>query len=475
MSVFYAQPERFETLVCPCRNRFYDNSPNVARAKAHPCCKIQQDGTSRWVIPTMCCAPHMAFHKLRLSTPLLSTMPSFDHLIIQISFPGLVVDNPPWIKSEPRSERQMDPSPKPPTKFRASCDGCYFAKVKCTKERTTCSRCETLGLECGYSPSQRRGKTRRTKAHRPSTSRDLEWQPAISARPSPMLSPGTPIQTQFDSAASQIDNAFHTSHSDTTLTTWPNSGSMMHELDVNLLAPWRDYLPISEEDHNSLSEISDDLVGLATGTATPTAPSARDQKLLTAAGAEGPPNCHDGESGAFNSCNCFNSLMQALHVMQSQTQRQCGAPTLETMLVRSKDITAHGEALLRCSFTEDSTLTMLFAALVAKYLSFYSSNNIDLVSSTSSPSSGTSFGTSRLTVGKHTIDTEDEERLGMEIMSMELQKLNTLLTKFRGRLSTLPVGYEAHLYESVLNSLNSRLREAMEKLREQKQRLKGEA
>ena len=246
----------------------------------------------------------------------------------------------------------------------------------------------------------------------------------------------------------------------------------MHDLDVNLLAPWRDYLPISEKDHSSLSQISDDLVDLVTATATPTSPSSRDQELITTTGTGGPPNCHDGGSG-YHSCNCFNSLMQALHVMQSQTQRECGAPTLETMLVRSKDITAHGEGLLRCSCTEDSTLTMLFAALVAKYLSFYSSNNIDLVSSPATPT-GTSFGTSRLTLGKHTIDTEDEERLRMEIMSMELQKLNTLLMKFRRKFSSLPVGYEAHLYESVLNSLNSRLREAMEKLREQKRRLKVE-
>ena len=246
----------------------------------------------------------------------------------------------------------------------------------------------------------------------------------------------------------------------------------MHELDVNNLAPWRDYLPISERNHNSLSQISDDLVDLATATATPTPPSSRDQELIPTTGTGGPPNCHDGGSG-YNSCDCFNPLMQALHAMQSQTQRQCGAPTLETMLVRSKDITAHGEELLRCSCTEDSTLTLLFAALVAKYLSFYSSNNIDLVSSPSSPT-GTSFGTSRLTVGKHTIDMEDEKRLRMEIMSMELQKLNTLLMKFRRKFSSLPVRYEAHLYESVLNSLISRLREAMEKLREQKQRLKGE-
>lgn len=243
----------------------------------------------------------------------------------------------------------------------------------------------------------------------------------------------------------------------------------MHELDVNLLAPWHDYLPISEKDHHSLSQISDDLLDLATTTATPTSPSSRDQELITTPGTGGPAHCQ-----GYNSCNCFTSLMQALHVMQSQTQRQCGAPTLETMLVRSKDITGRGEDLLRCSCTEeDSTLAMLFAALVAKYLSFYSSNNIDLVSSPSSLT-GTSFGTSRLMLGKHTIDTEDEERLRMEIMSMELQKLNTLLIKFRGKFSSLPVGYEAHLHESVLNSLNSRLREAMEKLREQKQRLKGE-
>lgn len=40
-------------------------------------------------------------------------------------------------------------------RLRASCDGCFFAKVKCSKTRPICSRCLTVGLVCNYSPSSR--------------------------------------------------------------------------------------------------------------------------------------------------------------------------------------------------------------------------------------------------------------------------------------------------------------------------------
>lgn len=45
-------------------------------------------------------------------------------------------------------------------RLRASCDGCFLAKVKCSKDRPVCSRCLTVGLICQYSPSSRTGKTR---------------------------------------------------------------------------------------------------------------------------------------------------------------------------------------------------------------------------------------------------------------------------------------------------------------------------
>lgn len=46
-------------------------------------------------------------------------------------------------------------------KLRASCDGCYLAKIKCGKERPQCGRCANHGITCQYSPSQRIGKPRR--------------------------------------------------------------------------------------------------------------------------------------------------------------------------------------------------------------------------------------------------------------------------------------------------------------------------
>ncbi|EPE10653.1 transcription factor [Ophiostoma piceae UAMH 11346] len=43
-------------------------------------------------------------------------------------------------------------------RLRASCDGCFLAKVKCSKARPICSRCLACGIECRYSPSSRAGK-----------------------------------------------------------------------------------------------------------------------------------------------------------------------------------------------------------------------------------------------------------------------------------------------------------------------------
>ena len=46
-------------------------------------------------------------------------------------------------------------------KLRASCDNCYLAKIRCSKEMPTCTRCIRHGYSCRYSPSQRMGKPRK--------------------------------------------------------------------------------------------------------------------------------------------------------------------------------------------------------------------------------------------------------------------------------------------------------------------------
>ncbi|KAI1302073.1 hypothetical protein F5Y03DRAFT_217172 [Xylaria venustula] len=52
-------------------------------------------------------------------------------------------------------------------RLRASCDGCFLAKVKCSKARPLCARCLSCGIMCNYSPSSRCGKPKPDNNHTP--------------------------------------------------------------------------------------------------------------------------------------------------------------------------------------------------------------------------------------------------------------------------------------------------------------------
>ncbi|KAL8305460.1 hypothetical protein RB600_008368 [Gaeumannomyces tritici] len=70
----------------------------------------------------------------------------------------------------------MSSSSKPrQPRLRASCDGCFLAKVKCSKARPICSRCLACGIECRYSPSIRSGKPKsdHNSGHHSSSASDM--------------------------------------------------------------------------------------------------------------------------------------------------------------------------------------------------------------------------------------------------------------------------------------------------------------
>lgn len=120
---------------------------------------------------------------------------------------------------------------------------------------------------------------------------------------------------------------------------------------------------------------------------------------------------------------------------------------------------------------------MLFAALIAKFLSLYVPPNVDhhldIPASTSS--------SSRLTIGKYTMDVQDGERLRMEIILMELQKVKNVLVKIREKVSLTNKnnindneGHNDSYDEAVLvDYLNVRLKEAMGRLQRLKQRFQA--
>ena len=59
-----------------------------------------------------------------------------------------------------QSQFQRRRNQSPAAQLRHSCDGCNGAKVKCSKTRPSCSRCETRKVDCVYSVSLRSAKGR---------------------------------------------------------------------------------------------------------------------------------------------------------------------------------------------------------------------------------------------------------------------------------------------------------------------------
>ncbi|KAI5923914.1 aflatoxin regulatory protein-domain-containing protein [Camillea tinctor] len=92
----------------------------------------------------------------------------------------------------------------PRTKLKDSCDNCATAKLRCSKEKPTCSRCEKRGKKCQYFATKRAGRRRvsslseRSSASSPgsmqiplpqSASRPAETAPPLYFDPIPSLSP----------------------------------------------------------------------------------------------------------------------------------------------------------------------------------------------------------------------------------------------------------------------------------------------
>jgi Fungal Zn(2)-Cys(6) binuclear cluster domain/Aflatoxin regulatory protein len=71
-----------------------------------------------------------------------------------------------------------------PQKLKDSCDKCSASKVRCTKEKPTCGRCDRLGYPCSYRPARRVGRP-----YRPRTSSSDNQTDEAAAAEAPVQRP----------------------------------------------------------------------------------------------------------------------------------------------------------------------------------------------------------------------------------------------------------------------------------------------
>ena len=418
---------------------------------------------------------------------------------------------PEWINHavQPRSPSNASMSRRrPEQKLRASCDGCFSAKLKCTKERPTCVRCHDLGLVCHYSPSQRTGKPR----HRPHPQASMLRHSPASQSPQPSPRGGWIMndanQTLFNSTATPLTQSvaatslsqphstsvsgphlFQTlasTQSDATFPGGMQTGNI--EQDVLSQCHWPDYYS-SHADSDSTYDLNDDFMKIASHSDGTPAEDDNPMTDVTSNHNAGPSMVNASDTG--RGCYCITSLVLALHNLTTRPM-ESRSHNLDAMLNNSRAMLSLSQTVLTCTMCleDGSTQMFLLAGLIDKYL-------CTIQSSSSYPPSTSSVSktlpspidsplqhprgrsSSRVVIGSYTMDAEDEERLRTEIILIELRKLMKLLEKYWSRLNSNSLirdkgppamevrdNCEHRMHESVFIFLETRIKAVAKGLRD---------
>ncbi|KAJ5758165.1 Aflatoxin biosynthesis regulatory protein [Penicillium nucicola] len=120
--------------------------------------------------------------------------------------------------------------PAPPSpKLKDSCDRCSTSKVRCTKGKPSCARCDKLGYTCFYSPARRVGRPYRPKGSTPEAKTTKESDHQSRAPEACFIDESVKHYPQINTLPTPADAYVDSSpsispinHFDTPNTTWSN-------------------------------------------------------------------------------------------------------------------------------------------------------------------------------------------------------------------------------------------------------------
>lgn len=416
----------------------------------------------------------------------------------------MFIDMPGQSDLPPASSNSTSSPPKH-TKLRESCDSCLIAKVKCSKTRPLCARCLANGAPCGYSPSSRAGRKNRNAGIRKSTAKDAKEHPQ-SALPTsasylplfmyPILENNVDHNTSLwggsSSPVSQEDqrgpqpiaekdlvttkdgDSFDTSDF---LPTPPLNGDFMDSFmplsshngfsEFATAAPSpdgnADHTPespawtVNSNQYSLLPSFQSPLDIMPLGHVHSSHPAARPALPM-----QQENNQNLAQTGSSPDCDCFASCLlalQSLHNhswMSSSTQQ--GGPPFDIVLSINREAIAGCSALLGCtkcvSKIGSSITTMLLATTIGKVMSLYRATCMFRF--------GSSTGVqvlAQLAFGAYTVTGEDRQLLEIEILLLELRKVETILTLYQERFHNAQAEVdESSVYTALTSYLDKNLR-----------------
>lgn len=375
-------------------------------------------------------------------------------------------------------------------RLRASCDGCYLSKVKCTKENPTCTRCLNHGVVCKYSPSQRVGKPRRLRenqqVHHGSTTQDINigatnTSNSRSTSDASVHPPPYSWNINFDPSITAGTSGFNLE--DEISMMWPGSLSVTESenggfvndssRDSNLSSPSTS-LPTPDSGYSNTRQLSSaglGRLGKSVVQHQPLPPLFADEHMLLP---DPPPQlffsptqapvADAGSLPSTDHCTCATRTFDVLRTLHDQSSHT----SLDKVLSVNKSAVSTISTILSCLCTRDSTSIITLAVALTKIISRYQS-----LGGPSSQSSGTNPTTDALTIapsstpitlGVYKLDGAEEEQVKLQVILSELRKMDGLMARYHERFCLGPVKHEARVYHELVTFLRRRLRDIVEGL-----------
>lgn len=378
--------------------------------------------------------------------------------------------------SQPPKAVPKIPKPEPP-RLRASCDGCYLSKVRCTKEIPGCSRCLNHGVLCKYSPSQRIGKPRRLReAHQarnrhkdpvtstaglsklpspcdvtvplPLYSWNLHFDPSITVQRTALdMSGQMPTIWQQEFPLSNCENGTTVNKSRNVLGLASQSDSLPTPVEFGYQVSGQPPPAIPALSENQMhhpqprNSVSNKHVLLQDGLPEPFPPTNNN-----------PPSSADFLSP--DNCMCAITMFDILRTMHDQSLDS----TFDQALTENQSAISAVSTILSCPCARDSTSIMTLAVALTKIMTRYQSSLHFPATASSTFRSFTSIPhASSISMEFYKLDRVDEEQVKLQITLSGLRIVDGLMARFQERFGIWPVMHEARVYRELIAFLRKRL------------------
>lgn len=372
-------------------------------------------------------------------------------------------------------------------RLRASCDGCYLSKIKCTKETPTCTRCSNHGVVCKYSPSQRVGKPRRLRENQPvhdgSTSQDIDVGATISSNSRSTGDASVPPYSWNINFDPSITTGTSGSNLEDEISLmWPGSLSVTDSMNGGFVDDLRHDSKLSCRS-NSWPTPDSDLpdtpqsssaglgrLGPSVVPHQPLPPLFADEHMLL----PDPParlffsTTHDpvADAGSLSStdhCTCAATIFDVLRTLHDQSSHT----SLDQVLSANKSAVRTISTILSCHCTRDSISIMTLAVALTKIISRYQSlGGPSSQSGTNPPTDALAIAPSPtpITLGAYQLDGAEEEQVKLQVILSELRKMESLMTRYQQLFCLGPVKHETRVYHELVTFLRRRMRDIVEGL-----------